>query len=246
MKLQMKRNVQTRKNSIDKSIIQLYNKETNLNPSSSNISGSITNNGLVQRVSYNGSILDISQLNSEECKEHLARISRVKAGHPKVGDTDYAYDNDDSEKLVKRKKEALNKEISLKHSTLISNLDTQLTHLATSSSFTVDPPWMNLNPAPGSSNETYSPGKIKADVNTIVSSWCSFLGKGPYSNLHPRLGSSDNSRLVSGNGQRSIRYGIHEKTSKPTLHHFHEESWSYDQPSNKVNVDNLVKRAPVT
>ncbi len=63
--------------------------------------------------------------------------------------------------------------------------------------------------------------------------------------MHPRTGVSDPDRIVSADGKRSIRYGAHEMESSPTKHHFHEESWTYDEDSHTMNVDNIVKRVPL-
>ena len=73
--------------------------------------------------------------------------------------------------------------------------------------------------------------------------WEEFLGPGPHSNIHPRTGAPDPDRLVSADGNRSIRYGRHEMESKPTKHHYHEETWTKDADGN-VAVDNEVVRVP--
>ena len=75
--------------------------------------------------------------------------------------------------------------------------------------------------------------------------WEKFLGEGPYSNKHPRTGQPDPDRLVSADGQRSIRYGDHEMNSSPGKHHYHEETWTYDAETNTMNVDNTVRRVPL-
>lgn len=48
---------------------------------------------------------------------------------------------------------------------------------------------------------------------------------------------------MSADGKRSIRYGDHEKTSTPNLHHYHEETWTWDSTANTINVANEVQRA---
>ncbi|MDQ3801737.1 MAG: hypothetical protein M3384_20120 [Acidobacteriota bacterium] len=72
-----------------------------------------------------------------------------------------------------------------------------------------------------------------------------FLGDGPYTNKHPRIGEPDPDRLVSADGKRSIRYGDHEMNSPPTKHHYHEETWTLDEVNNVMNVDNKVIRVPL-
>lgn len=75
--------------------------------------------------------------------------------------------------------------------------------------------------------------------------WDRFLGPKPHSNKHTRTGLPDPDRIVSQDGLRSIRYGNHETTGKPSKHHFHEESWAYDPKANVMNMDNLVIRVPL-
>lgn len=50
---------------------------------------------------------------------------------------------------------------------------------------------------------------------------------------------------MSADGKRSIRYGDHEKTSSPNLHHYHEETWTWDSSANTISVANEVQRVPV-
>ena len=86
---------------------------------------------------------------------------------------------------------------------------------------------------------------LAADKAAVVAAWGAFLGAGPYTHKHPRTGASDATRLVSADGKRSIRYGTHEKTSTPNLHHYHEETWTWDSTANTLSVDNQVQRVPV-
>ncbi len=97
--------------------------------------------------------------------------------------------------------------------------------------------------AQGYHNETYASSRVKPE--DVVAQWKAFLGSEPYGNIHPRTGSADPERLVSNDGKRTIRYGSHERTSKPNKHHYHEETWTYDAVNNKLNVDNLVRRVPL-
>ena len=66
-----------------------------------------------------------------------------------------------------------------------------------------------------------------------------------HTNKHPRTGLPDPDRIVSADGKRSIRYGSHEVNSKPTKHHYHEETWTLDPRNNVMNVDNTVVRVPL-
>ncbi|MFI9584536.1 putative T7SS-secreted protein [Streptomyces sp. NPDC052236] len=78
-----------------------------------------------------------------------------------------------------------------------------------------------------------------------MAEWEEFLGEGPYTNIHPRTGQPDPDRLVSADGQRSIRMGDHEMNSKPTKFHFHKETWTFISPSNTWVVDNTMVRVPL-
>jgi hypothetical protein len=74
--------------------------------------------------------------------------------------------------------------------------------------------------------------------------WDSFLGDGPTSDTHPRLGTPDPDRIVSADGLRSIRMGAHEMGSSPTRFHYHEESWTFDSNANKWIISNLKINVP--
>ena len=95
----------------------------------------------------------------------------------------------------------------------------------------------------GYHNETFASDTVKPE--DVVAQWKVFLGPGPYGKIHPRTGVEEPDRLVSSDGTRTIRYGNHERTSKPNKHHYHEETWTYDNATNKMNVDNLVRRVPL-
>lgn len=45
-------------------------------------------------------------------------------------------------------------------------------------------------------------------------------------------------------GKRSVRYGPHAMNSSPARHHYHEETWSYDAPTDTMTVRNAVIRVP--
>jgi hypothetical protein len=125
----------------------------------------------------------------------------------------------------------------------IAEFETQLGSLATASGPSTPPPWSGKSPGRGSDTETYGSQTVKPE--DVVASWQAFLGPGPYSNAHPRTGAPDATRLVSDDGQRSIRYGNHEKTGKSTKHHYHEETWTYDATANTTSVSNIVRRVPL-
>jgi uncharacterized protein RhaS with RHS repeats len=102
------------------------------------------------------------------------------------------------------------------------------------------------NPNPlgqGYHNETYAPKPVK--LEDALNRWDDFLGPGPHTDIHPRTGLPDPERIVSADGKRSIRYGNHEMNSKPTKHHYHEETWTLGPANNVMNVDNLVVRVPI-
>ena len=100
-----------------------------------------------------------------------------------------------------------------------------------------------LIPKRGYHKETYASKPVKPEK--AVDNWEEFLGEGPYTDIHPRTKKIDNSRLVSSDGQRSIRMGSHELNSKPTKFHYHEETWTHDINKNIMNVDNTVIRVPL-
>lgn len=43
-------------------------------------------------------------------------------------------------------------------------------------------------------------------------------------------------RIVSSDAKRSIRYGAHDMNSKPSKHHYHDETWTLELKSNTMNV----------
>lgn len=90
--------------------------------------------------------------------------------------------------------------------------------------------------------ETTAPKSVQP--RDAVRRWEAFLGPEKPTNIHPRTGALDSNRLVSPDGKRSIRYGCHEMNSKPTLHHYHEETWTYDPVTDTITVDNQIIRVP--
>jgi len=95
-------------------------------------------------------------------------------------------------------------------------------------------------PARGYVNEVFANKAIKPQ--NVTNEWERFLGKPPYTNNNPRTGALDPDRLVSSDGTRSIRYGAHEMNSKPSKHHYHEETWTLESSKNVMDVDNTVVR----
>ncbi|MEV4665242.1 polymorphic toxin-type HINT domain-containing protein [Micromonospora echinofusca] len=91
--------------------------------------------------------------------------------------------------------------------------------------------------------ETASPKPLKP--GQIDQAWSDFLGPGEWTNVHPRTGAVDPSRLVSADGRRSIRMGPHEMNSKPTKFHYHEETWDFRAPDNTWIVSNNMVRVPL-
>jgi hypothetical protein len=98
-------------------------------------------------------------------------------------------------------------------------------------------------PGPGYHREVYENKPVRPQ--DAVTRWQDFLGKEPYTNIHPRTGLPDKDRIMSVEGNRSIRYGAHEMNSKPSKHHYHEETWTFDPENNVMNVDNTVVRVPL-
>ena len=98
-------------------------------------------------------------------------------------------------------------------------------------------------PGQGYHKEAYANKPVKPQNAT--DKWDDFLGPGPHGNQHPRTGEIDPNRIVSADGKRSIRYGPHEMGSKPTKHHYHEETWTYDLATDVMNVDSTVVRVPL-
>ncbi|WP_236238709.1 RHS repeat domain-containing protein, partial [Pseudomonas rhodesiae] len=102
----------------------------------------------------------------------------------------------------------------------------------------------NNAPVMGYHKEIYANKSIKPEETT--QKWEKFLGPGPHSNIHPRTGTPDSDRIVSSDAKRSIRYGAHEMNSKPSKHHYHEETWTLELKSNTMNVNNTVVRVPLS
>jgi hypothetical protein len=211
------------------------------------VSGTVARQtGVIQRITHNSVDIVIKTLTVKECNEHLGRIARKDKGVSKGNDNEFTYAPTDKDELQKRILAAKEAEADGKKAALVIELEAELASLATAADFAVKPEWDGHNPGQGTMTETYASGNIKADKGSVVARWKAFLGAGPYTQKHPRDGSVAVGRLVSADGKRSIRYGDHEKTSSTTLHHFHEETWTYNIGGNTVDVANQVRRVPVT
>ncbi|MDP2143446.1 MAG: DUF4157 domain-containing protein [Gallionella sp.] len=180
----------------------------------------------------------IAALDDNECRTHLQREGRMSAGHPQPGDADYAYAPGDRALIQQRQVDLRN----LRLAAVVADLDNQRTVLATAADHAVQPVWNGNNPVQGASAEVAGGAVLP---NAAVAAWQAFLGAGPYSQKHPRTGLVDATRLVSSDGLRSIRYGAHEMTSSANLHHYHEETWTYNVGANAVDVANTIRRVPV-
>jgi hypothetical protein len=197
----------------------------------------------IQRITHIGTPIDINTLNLDQCKEHRGRLMRIKNGASKGTDSEYTYDPTDLAELQKRIKTLESAELEVRRLAVVAYLSGQLATLATVTDFTHPPTWTGSSPMGAEGPEVFSPQTLQPDQ--VVARWQTFLGAGPYSHKHPRTGVVDNTRLVSADGQRSIRYGSHEQNSDANLHHFHEETWNYNLGSNTLTVSNVVRRVPV-
>jgi hypothetical protein len=185
-------------------------------------------------------VIDIATLDDDGCREHLARIGRINAGHPTGNDAEFHYDPGDRDAIRARQAQLLEG----RRITLVNALVAQLAGLATAADHQAQPPWNGHNPA-GVEGPEVAGANVQPVEATVVAAWTTFLGAGPYSHKHPRTGAVDATRLVSADGQRSIRYGNHERTSSAANHHFHQETWVHDAGANTVTVNNTMRRASV-
>lgn len=208
-------------------------------------SGTIAGEGSVQLMKHKGTPVDIAALDADAVKENIGRFFRQQASKEQGDDTDYEFEPADIGLLKGREAVLKQQATTATHTTLVGELGTQLSALAAAADFEVTPPWEGHNPGAGATAETMKGGAMPADAATVVAAWRSFLGAGAYSHKHPRTGGVDATRLVSADGKRSIRYGDHEKTSTPNLHHYHEETWTWDSNANTLSVANEVQRVPV-
>ncbi|MGE1156010.1 RHS repeat domain-containing protein, partial [Pseudomonas kitaguniensis] len=107
----------------------------------------------------------------------------------------------------------------------------------------LSPTTSNVPSEMGYYRETYANKPVKPEHT--IQKWDEFLGPSPHTNTNPRTGKADQDRIVSSDAKRSIRYGSHEMNSKPSKHHYHEETWTLELRTNIMNVDNTVVRVPL-
>jgi hypothetical protein len=205
-------------------------------------------NGPIQRITNNKVAVDIGTLALDDAQVHLARLRRIRGltkGAKPIPDVDapFAYDVAD-EALLKTRIETLEvAALETSRLAVVADLTVQLAALGTAGDWANPPAWAGTTPTAGDGGETIG-GQVAPAA--AVERWRAFLGGGAYSHKHPRTGAVDNTRLVSADGSRSIRYGDHEKNSKASLHHFHEETWTYTAANTTLTVTNILKRCPVT
>jgi hypothetical protein len=208
------------------------------------------NLGVVQRITFNAVNVNIGTLNLGDSRTHLGRLRRLRGQQaaqppvaPALADVGYVYAQGDEDTLRAHIVTLEAQALENRRLAVVADLTQQLGALATVNDHTVQPPWAVNTPA-GASNEVVGQGTLAPNV--VVARWQTFLQAGAYSHKHPRTGVVDDTRLVAADGQRSIRYGDHERNSTANLHHFHEETWTHDANANTVGVANVVRRVPVT
>ncbi|WP_414553474.1 hypothetical protein [Anabaena sp. CCY 0017] len=206
------------------------------------------NQNIIQRIADNGVAVDIDTLDLDQARNHLSRMRRIR-GMTNAGkalpsaDVPYTYDPADEAALQLRVQTLEAQELENKRLNVVADLVLQLANLATVADWTDQPVWAGTTPTAADGGETI--GSTVQPAN-VVARWVEFLGSGPYSHKHPRTGNDDPTRLVSADGQRSIRYGNHERNSPAKQHHFHEETWTYDATNTTLTVTNVLRRSPVS
>ena len=86
--------------------------------------------------------------------------------------------------------------------------------------------------------------RVPLGPNQVVDEMNQFLGPVPHSDINPQTGVRDMNRIFSADGQRSIRYGQHEMSSRPTRQHYHEETWGVFNDTGEPVVYNRLRRFP--
>ena len=206
---------------------------------------------VAQRIVHNGAVVDIATLDLATAKPHLARLRRVQGllksnKAVPVADTAYTYDPTDEAALQTRIKALEAAELTARYTALKNSLINELTTLATSADWSMNrPAWVGTN-IPGLEGSEVAGANVVPDLDAVRSQWLAFLGPGGLNQRHPRTGAIDPTRLISADGQRSIRYGNHERNSAPNQHHFHQETWTYQAASNSISVANVLRRVPVS
>jgi hypothetical protein len=205
--------------------------------------------GVVQRITHNGVAIDIATLGLADSRNHLSRLRRIRGITAAGGvvlpvDAQYNYDPADEATLQARIQVLEAAELEARRVAVRDGLIAQLAALATAADWTNAPAWAGTNLAAVNGGEVIGANLLPAGV---AARWVAFLGPGALSHRHPRTGAVDATRLVSADGQRSIRYGAHEQNSAANQHHFHEETWTHNVgPPQTVMVANVLRRAPVT
>jgi hypothetical protein len=206
---------------------------------------------VAQRIVHNGATIDIATLDLADARPHLARIRRVqglmKSNKPvPADDSAYTYATTGAAELQTRIKSLEVTELASRYSALKDSLVHELAALATSADWDMNrPAWVGTSRPLKDDKETLG-GNVTSTLDAVRDQWLAFLGPGSFSHKHPRTGAIDPTRLVSADGQRSIRYGNHERNSAPNQHHFHQETWTHHPDSNTVSIDNLLRRVSVS
>ena len=203
---------------------------------------------VIQRITHNGLAVNIGTLNLVDARNHLGRLRRIRGitgagGVVPPADALYAYLPADEAALQQRIQTLEAAALDARRLAVVAGLVVQLAALATAADWANPPAWAGTTPTAADGGETIGANLLPA---TVAARWAAFLGGGTYSHKHPRTGVVDATRLVSADGQRSIRYGAHEQNSSANQHHFHEETWTYDAPTTTLTVANVLRRTPVT
>ncbi len=206
------------------------------------------NRYVFQRITNNGVAVDIATLTLVDARTHLGRLRRIRGitnagGVVPLADVPYIYALTDEAALQLRIQTLEAAALEVRRLAVVAGLVGQLAALATVANWTNPPAWAGTTPTAADGGETIGATLLPA---AVAARWGTFLGAGAYSHKHPRTGLVDATRLVSADGQRSIRYGNHEQNSSANQHHFHEETWTYTALSTTLTVANVLRRAPVT
>lgn len=212
---------------------------------------SASQNQVVQRIVHDGAAVDITTLDLTTARPHLARLRRMRGllkGKKEIpaADAVYTYDPTDEKALQTHIQALETAERDARYVALRNSLVQELATLATSDAWAPNrPAWMGAG-LPGHEGSEVIGASVGATLDAVRSQWLAFLGPGGLNQRHPRTGAIDSTRLISADGQRSIRYGNHERNSAPNQHHFHQETWTHQSESNTISVANVLRRVPVS
>ncbi len=209
--------------------------------------GSSNSSNAIQRITFMGANVDINGLTLDEAREHLGRLRMIR-GRSGAGfvmqPAQYEYDPADEAALQLRIQALEAAALEARRVAVRDRLIAHLAAQATAADWTGQPGWVGSGLAAVDGGETIG-GNVATD--DVEARWTTFLGGGPYTHRHPRTGAVDATRLVSADGQRSIRYGDHERNSAANQHHFHEETWTHNPGApGTITCTNVLRRAPVT